>query len=88
MNLSISLPDSDADFVRKSVESGRFDSSSEVVRAALQLMQQAELADTEKLTWLREAWETGVASGDSGEINFADLKIEARAKLSTRKQGA
>jgi len=87
MNLSISLPDSDADFVRKSVESGRFDSSSEVVRAALQLMQKAEHADADKLTWLREAWEAGVESGDGGEIDFADLKLAARAKLSAGKRG-
>jgi antitoxin ParD1/3/4 len=80
MNLSISLPDSDADFVRKSVESGRFDSSSEVVRAALQLMQQAERADADKLVRLREAWEAGVASGDGGEVDFATLKSEARAR--------
>ena len=87
MNLNISLPDLDADFVRKKVESGRFGSSSDVVSAALRLMQLAERENADKLEWLRKAWEVGVASGDGGEIDFAALKLEARARQMARARG-
>jgi antitoxin ParD1/3/4 len=87
MNLNISLPESDADFVQSQVAAGNFSSSSEVVRAALQLMRQAERESADKLTWLREAWAAGVASGDGEKIDFAALKDAARGKLAARKQG-
>ena len=39
-----------------------------------------ESAEAEKLTYLRKAWQDGIDSGDAGELNFAVLKQEARAR--------
>jgi len=83
MDVSVSLPESVADFVKEKIASGRYGSSSEVVSEALRLMQVAERQDAEKLTWLREAWEKGVDSGDAGELDFAELKREARSRLTS-----
>jgi antitoxin ParD1/3/4 len=88
MNLNISLPDSDAEFVREKVASGRFRSDSDVVREALRIMQVAEREEAEKLTWLREAWRDGIGSGEAAPIDFAALKAEARARLASQKPGA
>jgi antitoxin ParD1/3/4 len=83
MDVSVSLPESVADFVKEKVASGRFGSSSEVVSEALRQMQEAERQDAEKLAWLRQAWDKGMASGDAGELDFAELKRAARARLSS-----
>lgn len=79
MNMNVSLPEELAKFVKDKVSTGRYGSSSEVVREALRLMEKTELREAEKLATLRQAWKEGVDSGDSGEIDFASLKKEARA---------
>jgi hypothetical protein len=35
---------------------------------------------------LRQAWKEGIDSGDTGEIDFAALKKEARARRATAKR--
>ena len=81
MNMNVSLPEELANYVRDKVSSGRYGSSSEVVREALRMMEKTERQDAEKVEWLRRAWQGGVDSGDAGEINFPALKREARARL-------
>ena len=84
MNMNVSLPDELANFVKAKVATGRYGSSSEVVREALRLMEKTELQEAEKLALLRQAWKEGVDSGDAGEIDFPALKTEARARLQCR----
>jgi hypothetical protein len=38
----------------------------------------------EKLRWLQNAWREGIDSGDAGEIDFAELKVEARRRLAPK----
>jgi antitoxin ParD1/3/4 len=38
----------------------------------------------EKLRWLQNAWREGIDSGDAGEIDFAELKAEARRRLAAK----
>ena len=64
---------------------GRYASSSEVVREALRLMESVERREAEKLGFLRKAWQEGIGSGDAGELDFAALKQEARARLAASK---
>lgn len=87
MNMNISLPEELANFVKDKVSTGRYGSSSEVVREALRLMEKTEQQEAEKLALLRQAWTQGVDSGDAGEIDFDALKKEARARraAATRK---
>jgi antitoxin ParD1/3/4 len=81
VNMNVSLPEELANFVKDKVSSGRYGSSSEVVREALRLMEKTERQEAEKVEWLRRAWKGGVDSGDAGEINFVALKRKARARL-------
>lgn len=84
MNMNVSLPDELAEYVKSKVSSGRYSSSSEVVREALRLLEQQDAANTEKLRWLQKAWADGVASGDAGEIDIEAIKAEAAKMLSGR----
>ena len=81
-NLNISLTEALSTFVKSKVSSGRFTSSSEVVSEALHLMEQRDQLEAEKLRWLQKSWETGINSGDAGEVDFADLKMQARKHIS------
>jgi antitoxin ParD1/3/4 len=86
MNMNVSLPEELATFVKNKVSTGRYGSSSEVVREALRLMEKTEQQDAEKLAALRRAWNEGIDSGDAEEIDFATLKKEARARRATAKR--
>ena len=84
MNIEVSLTDELAKFVDAQVASGRYTSSSEVVQEALRLMERLDRAEIDKLHWLQNAWREGIESGDAGEIDFAELKQEARRRLAAK----
>jgi antitoxin ParD1/3/4 len=81
MNMNVSLTDELANFVKAKVVTGRYTSSSEVIREALRLMEKIEQQEVEKLRFLRGAWKEGLESGDAGEVDFTALKKEARTRL-------
>jgi antitoxin ParD1/3/4 len=85
MNMNVSLTDELANFVKAKVSGGRYTSSSEVVREALRLMEKVEQQEAEKLNFLRQAWKEGIDSGDAGQVDFAALKKEARARFAASK---
>jgi antitoxin ParD1/3/4 len=86
MNMNISVPEELANFVKDKVSTGRYSSSSEVVREALRLMEKTEQQEAEKLGLLRHTWKEGVESGDADEIDFADLKKKGRARRAASKR--
>ena len=63
---SFSLGDHFADFVEAQVSEGRYDSASDVMRAALRLLEEREA----RLTALRAALIEGEASGPSTPFDF------------------
>ena len=81
MNMNVSLTDELSSFIKAKVSSGRYASSSEVVREALRLMEQRDYMEAEKLRSLQKSWQAGIDSGDAGELDFAELKKEARRLL-------
>jgi antitoxin ParD1/3/4 len=85
MNMNVSLPEELANFVKDKVSTGRYGSSSEVVREALRLMEKTEQQEAEKLAALRQAWKEGIDSGDAGAVDFAALKKEARGRRTKAK---
>jgi antitoxin ParD1/3/4 len=85
MNMNVSLTEELANFVKAKVGTGRYASSSEVVREALRLMESLERREAEKLGFLRKVWQEGIDSGDAGELDYAALKQEARARLAASK---
>jgi antitoxin ParD1/3/4 len=44
-------------------------------------MEEIEQREAERLHFLRKTWQEGLDSGDAGEVDFAALKEEARARL-------
>ncbi|MDO5374175.1 MAG: type II toxin-antitoxin system ParD family antitoxin [Corynebacterium glutamicum] len=66
MNTSISLDDHFASFLSEQVESGRYQTASEVIRAGLRLLEEREA----RLTALRAALINGEMSGEAEEFDF------------------
>jgi antitoxin ParD1/3/4 len=85
MNISISLTPELLGFVKAKVESGRYTSTSEVVREALRLLERSDHLEADRIDGLRRAWQEGVESGDAGPLDFAELRDAARRELASRK---
>ena len=84
MNISISLTPELVGLIKTKVESGRYASTSEVVREALRLLERSDAREMEATAGLRRAWNEGVASGDAGVLDFADIKDEGRRVLAAK----
>ena len=66
MNTSISLDDHFASFLSEQVDTGRYRSASEVVRAGLRLLEEHDA----QLSALRAALAAGEASGEAEPFDF------------------
>jgi antitoxin ParD1/3/4 len=75
-NTSIFLGDHFEGFVASQVASGRYSSTSEVIRAGLRLMEERE----QKLIALRRALVEGEKSGPAREFSMKRVKTNARRK--------
>jgi antitoxin ParD1/3/4 len=73
-NTSISLGDHLEGFINRQIESGRYGSTSEVIRASLRLLEEHE----QRLGALRQALIDGENSGDAGELDMNEIKRKAR----------
>ncbi|MGE3424832.1 MAG: type II toxin-antitoxin system ParD family antitoxin [Dehalococcoidia bacterium] len=73
-NTSISLGEHFEGFISMQIEAGRYGNVSEVVRAGLRLLEEHE----QKVAALRQALIEGEASGDAGELDFSEIRREAR----------
>lgn len=85
--LSIALPESMADAVRRAVEAGEYASASEVIRDALRLWEARRQLRERDLDVLRKAWDEGKASGRAGPLDVRQLIAEERAKLDAHVSG-
>jgi antitoxin ParD1/3/4 len=77
---SITLGDHFQQFVDTRVQTGRFGSVSEVVRAALRLMEREEAEDLAKLKALRSAIDVGIDSGRAKDSSMESVLRKARAR--------
>lgn len=75
-NTSISLGDHFESFINQQIESGRYSSASEVVRASLRLLEEHE----QKIGALRQALIEGENSGEAGELDMQKIKAKARQR--------
>ena len=73
MPTSVALGSHFEEFVKKQLESGRFNNVSEVVRAGLRLLE-----DDEKLRQLKVAIQAGIDSGDAGSVEEVVARNRAR----------
>jgi antitoxin ParD1/3/4 len=85
MNISISLTPELVGMIKAKVEGGRYSSTSEVVREALRLLERMDRREMEQIDHLRNAWNEGIASGDGGALDFAELKAVARRERDAAK---
>jgi antitoxin ParD1/3/4 len=76
-NTSISLGDHFERFISRQIESGRYGSASEVVRASLRLLEEHE----QRIGTVRQALIDGENSGDAGELDMKDIKRKARRRV-------
>jgi antitoxin ParD1/3/4 len=86
MTLNVSLTPQLEDFIRRKVESGMFASASEVVRASLRRMNEAE-AEIEEL---RAAIQEGADSGPGIPMDevFDELEAELKAEIEAMSENA
>ncbi|WP_294619065.1 type II toxin-antitoxin system ParD family antitoxin [uncultured Roseovarius sp.] len=75
-NTSVVLSDHFNDFITKAVESGRYNSASDVVRAGLRMLE----AEEEKLQRLREELQKGIDSGFIEDFDFDEFLADMNSK--------
>ncbi len=76
-NTSMSLGDHFASFIDTQVQTGRYGSASEVVRAGLRLLEEREA----KVKALRDALVEGERSGEPQTFDFGEFKARKRAEF-------
>jgi antitoxin ParD1/3/4 len=81
MPTSVALSSHFEHFLREQVESGRFNNASEVVRAALRLLEDQQTQASMQMDALRAAIASGMASGPGipADIVFDRLEAKYRA---------
>jgi antitoxin ParD1/3/4 len=75
-NTSVVLSDHFNDFITRAVESGRYNSASDVVRAGLRMLE----AEEEKLQRLRAELQKGIDSGFIEDFDFDEFLADMNAK--------
>ena len=85
--MNISLTPELEYYVKKKVKSGRYNSSSEVIREALRLLEENDALRKIRLQELRKEIALGIEQADNGEtvpLDVEAIKVESRKRL-TRK---
>ncbi len=82
--LTVSLTPEQAARLEQAVESGSYASSSEIVRDALLLWEEREELRARELEHLRQAYETGRASGAGESVDRADFLARLKAERGGR----
>lgn len=83
MSLSVSLTPHLEEFIHQTVQSGRFQSASEVVRTALRLLEHQEQEREARLAWLRSEVQKGLDSGNYEPLTdefWSELHADLEAK--------
>jgi antitoxin ParD1/3/4 len=80
MPTSVALSAHFENFVRDQVDSGRYNNASEVVRAALRLLEDQQKIEAMKFEALRAAIAAGLASGPAVSADQVFDRLEAKYK--------
>lgn len=84
--ISVALTSEQVASLRDAVEGGDYATTSEAVREAIRDWQHKRELQQHDILRLRQLWNEGLASGSAGEIDFEDIRREARSHLSKMKK--
>ncbi len=84
--MNVSLNPHFNSFISDLIESGRYNSASEVVRDALRLLEQQRSFEIEKLSYLRSEIQKGIDSGKSSTWDKDKFLVEARHRAEVEKE--
>ncbi len=85
--MNVSLTPELEGFVQQKVESGRYNSASEVIREALRLLEDHDALRQIKLDALRKEIAIGLEQAERGEVSPLDIEsIKAKGRELLRKQ--
>ena len=84
MGMNINLTPQLEKMIRQKVDSGMYNSASEVVRDALRLMDEKDRLRAAKLDQLRQEIQEGLSSGPATAWDREEIKRKGRAKRATR----
>lgn len=85
MPTSVALSSHFEEFVRRQVEAGRYNNVSEVVRAGLRMLEDAEAEQATKQQALCEAIAVGLASGSAIPADEVFDRLEAKYRAMAEK---
>jgi antitoxin ParD1/3/4 len=88
MGMNINLTPQLEEMIKQKVDSGMYNSASEVVRDALRLMDEKDRLRAAKLDQLRQEIQDGLSSGPATAWDREEIKREGRAKRATRTRTA
>jgi antitoxin ParD1/3/4 len=87
--MNVSLTPELESFVNTRVQSGRYNSASEVIREALRLLEEQEQVRQAQLTAFRREIDSRVAALDRGErVDPATLRTEIRKRSEARRKSS
>lgn len=84
--VSVSMTPQHADLLRDAVASGAYASGSEVIREAMRDWSAKWTQRRGDIAKLKAMWEEGKASGEATEVDFDELRNEARQELASVKK--
>ncbi len=79
--MNVSLTPKLEEMVRKKVESGLYNSSSEVIREALRLLEEEDMLREWRLDKLRAEIRKGIESGPAGPLDMEEIITRGRERL-------
>lgn len=82
--MNISLTPHLEKMVQAKVESGLYNSASEVMREALRLMEERDQVRELRLEELRREIQKGIDSGESSPLDFEAIKARGRKRLASQ----
>lgn len=86
MTMHVSLTPQLEDLVKRKVESGRYHSSSEVIREALRLLEERDRFQEMKFEALRREIQAGLDSGEPTPLDMEEIIRQAKARYEASKK--
>ncbi len=84
--MNISLTPHFENLVKSKVESGLYNSASEVMRDALRLLEERDSLRQMRVEELRREIQTGIESGEATPLDIEEIKANGRKRLAARQQ--